>query len=86
MWDAHSHMPIGSMQVDLRLLLRQGREAVQTAAEFAVHDTSLSTPPPPDSGGGSGIRSSGGVRSSYEAAAASVVASRVSLRPHSLAA
>jgi hypothetical protein len=84
-WGAHSHMPIGSMQVDLRLLLRQGREAVQTAAEFAVHDTSLSTPPPQDSGGG-GIRSSGGVRSSYEAAAASVVASRVSLRPHTLAA
>ena len=76
-------MPIGSMQVDLRLLLRQGREAVQTAAEFAVHDTSLSTPPPQDSGGG-GMRSSGGVRSSYEAAAASVVASRVSLRPHTL--
>ena len=73
------------MQVDLRLLLRQGREAVQTAAEFAVHDTSLSTPPPQDSCGG-GIRSSGGVRSSYEAAAASVVASRVSLRPHTLAA
>ena len=41
-WDADAQLPVGSVQVDLRLLLRQGREAVQTAGEFSVTDSSLS--------------------------------------------
>ena len=69
-WDADAHIPIGSVQVDLRQLLRQGREAVQTAGEYSVTDSSLSLPV--DAGGGAG-----NVRHSFEGAAASVVASTV---------
>lgn len=43
-WDADAHLPIGSIQVDLRLLLRQGREAVQSAGEYSITDSSLSLP------------------------------------------
>ena len=68
-WDADALIPIGSVQVDLRLLLRQGREAVQTAGEYSVTDSSLSLPVD--------VASGGGVRHSFEGAAASVVASTV---------
>ena len=55
--------------MDLRQLLRQGREAVQTAGEYSVTDSSLSLPV--DGGGG------GNVWHSFEGAAASVVANTV---------
>ena len=71
-WDADAQLPVGSVQVDLRLLLRQGREAVQTAGEFSVTDSSLSLPLPADSG-----VAGTGVRHSFEGAAASIVASSV---------
>ena len=70
-WDADAHLAIGSVQVDLRLLLRQGREAVQTAGEYSITDSSLSLPVPFDAAAG------GGVRHSFEGAAATVVASTV---------
>jgi len=69
-WDADAHIPIGSAQVDLRQLLRQGREAVQTAGEYSVTDSSLSLPV--DGGGGGGNLQHG-----FEGAAASVVANAV---------
>jgi hypothetical protein len=56
--------------VDLRQLLRQGREAVQTAGEYSVTDSSLSLPV--DGGGGGGNLQHG-----FEGAAASVVANTV---------
>ena len=51
-WDADAHIPIGTVQVDLRLLLRQGREAVQSAGEYSITDSSLSLPVDGGAGGG----------------------------------
>ena len=51
-WDADAHIPIGTVQVDLRLLLRQGREAVQSAGEYSITDSSLSLPVDGAAGGG----------------------------------
>lgn len=45
-WDSDTALPIGSMQLELRQLLRQGREAVQTAGDYPILDTSLSPPHP----------------------------------------
>jgi hypothetical protein len=52
-WDADAHILVGTLQVDLRLLLRQGREAIQSAGEYSVTDSSLSLPV---DGAGGGVR------------------------------